>query len=31
VVQPSWAHPVIAGGRLYLREQDAMHVYDVRR
>jgi hypothetical protein len=27
----SWPHPVIAGGRLYLREQDALHVYDVRR
>lgn len=25
----SWAHPVIAGGRLYLREQDAIHVYDI--
>jgi outer membrane protein assembly factor BamB len=31
VQQPSWAHPVIAGGRLYLREQDVLHVYDVRR
>jgi outer membrane protein assembly factor BamB len=27
----SWAHPVIAGGRLYLREQDALHVYDIKR
>lgn len=27
----SWPHPVVAGGRLYLREQDALHVYDVRR
>lgn len=27
----SWPHPVIAGGRLYLREQDALHVYDIRR
>jgi outer membrane protein assembly factor BamB len=27
----SWPHPVIAGGLLYLREQDALHVYDVRR
>jgi outer membrane protein assembly factor BamB len=26
---PSWPHPVITGGRLYLREQDALHVYDV--
>ena len=28
---PSWSHPVVTGGRLYLREQDALHVYDVRR
>jgi hypothetical protein len=27
----SWPHPVIAAGRLYLRDQDALHVYDVRR
>jgi outer membrane protein assembly factor BamB len=31
VRQPSWSHPVIAGGRMYLREQDRLHVYDVRR
>jgi outer membrane protein assembly factor BamB len=31
VRQPSWSHPVIAGGRLYLREQDTLHVYDVKR
>jgi outer membrane protein assembly factor BamB len=31
VRQPSWPHPVIANGRLYLREQDALHVYDIRR
>ena len=31
VRNPSWPHPVIAGGRLYLREQDALHVYDVKR
>lgn len=30
VQQPSWPHPVIAGGRLYLREQDTLHVYAVR-
>ncbi|HUF46783.1 MAG TPA: PQQ-binding-like beta-propeller repeat protein [Vicinamibacterales bacterium] len=28
---PSWSHPVVTGGRLYLREQDALHVYDLRR
>ncbi|MCP3979235.1 MAG: PQQ-binding-like beta-propeller repeat protein [bacterium] len=31
VEQFSWAHPVVAGGRLYLREQDRLLVYDVRR
>lgn len=30
VRKPSWSHPVVTGGRLYLREQDALHVYDVR-
>ena len=27
----SWSHPVIAAGRLYVREQDQLHVYDVTR
>ena len=31
VVKPSWSHQVILGGRLYLREQDALYVYDVRK
>jgi outer membrane protein assembly factor BamB len=31
VSKPSWPHPVISGGRLYLREQDTLYVYDVRR
>ena len=26
---PSWAHPVVAGGRLYLREQDALYCYNI--
>jgi outer membrane protein assembly factor BamB len=30
VKDPSWSHPVIAGGRLYLREQDALYAYDVK-
>jgi len=30
VKDPSWSHPVIAGGRLYLREQDAVYAYDVK-
>jgi len=27
---PTWAHPVVAGGRLYLRDQDTLYAYDVR-
>jgi outer membrane protein assembly factor BamB len=27
---PTWTHPVVAGGRLYLRDQDTIYVYDVR-
>jgi outer membrane protein assembly factor BamB len=30
VRKPSWSHPVIYGGKLYLREQDTLFVYDVR-
>ena len=30
VKDPSWSHPVIAGGRLYLREQDAVYAYNVK-
>src|SRR4051794_23298121 len=26
---PSWAHPVVAGGRLYLRDKDRLLCYDV--
>lgn len=29
--QPSWPHPVIADGRLYLRDQDVLLCYDVRQ
>ncbi len=29
VEHPSWSHPVIAGGKLYLREQDALYCYDI--
>jgi outer membrane protein assembly factor BamB len=28
---PSWAHPVVAGGKLYLREQDRIMCYDLRQ
>ncbi len=27
---PSWSHPVVLDGKLYLREQDALYVYNVR-
>jgi outer membrane protein assembly factor BamB len=27
---PAWAHPVIAGGKLYLRDADALFCYDVK-
>ena len=27
---PSWAHPVVSGGRLYLRNQDTLAAYDIR-
>jgi len=28
---PSWAHPVVVGGKLYLREQGDLLVYNVRK
>jgi len=30
VENPSWPHPVVAGGRLYLREQERLYAFDVR-
>ncbi len=30
VSKPSWSHPVIAGGKLYLREQDRLMCYDAK-
>jgi outer membrane protein assembly factor BamB len=27
---PSWAHPVVSDGRLYVRNQDTMLVYDIK-
>jgi outer membrane protein assembly factor BamB len=27
---PAWSHPVISGGRLYLRDQDTLMCYDVK-
>ncbi len=29
VEQPSWSHPVIVGGKLYVREQDTLYCYAV--
>ena len=31
VRHPSWSHPVVLGGKLYLREQDNLYVYDLKR
>jgi outer membrane protein assembly factor BamB len=28
---PTWTPPVISGGRLYLREQDNLYCYDIKR
>lgn len=28
--RPSWSHPVIANGKLYLREQDIINCYDIK-
>jgi hypothetical protein len=27
----AWAHPVVLDGKLYLRDQDNMFVYDISR
>ena len=27
---PTWSHPVVAGGRLYLRDQDTLYSFDIR-
>ena len=29
--EPCWAHPVVIGGRMYLRDQDKLMCYDVRQ
>lgn len=29
--QPAWAHPVIANGKLYIRDQDILFCYDVKQ
>jgi outer membrane protein assembly factor BamB len=30
VRKPSWSHPVVAGGKLFLREQDTLYCYNLR-
>jgi hypothetical protein len=27
---PTWSHPVVSGGTLFLRDQDVIYAYDVR-
>jgi len=27
---PTWSHPIVSGGKLYLRDQDTLYAYDVR-
>jgi alcohol dehydrogenase (cytochrome c) len=27
---PAWAHPVVANGKLYIRDQDLLLCYDVK-
>ena len=27
---PAWAHPVLANGKLYIRDQDTLFCYDVK-
>ncbi|SRR5258708_1671794 len=29
--KPAWAHPVIANGKLYIRDQDTLFCYDVKQ
>ncbi|MBS0203643.1 MAG: PQQ-like beta-propeller repeat protein [Planctomycetes bacterium] len=29
--KPAWAHPVVCGGRLYLRDMDTLTVYDLKK
>jgi hypothetical protein len=28
---PSWSHPVVSGGRLFIRNQGTLAAYDVRQ
>ena len=29
-ILPTWSHPVVANGKLFLRDQDTIYAYDVR-
>lgn len=29
--KPAWAHPVVCGGRLFLRDMDSLTVYDIKK
>lgn len=29
--RPTWAHPVVSNGRLYLRDQDALYSYEIQQ
>ena len=28
---PTWAHPIVAGGHLFIRDQDNIYAFDVRQ
>jgi prepilin-type processing-associated H-X9-DG protein len=28
---PTWAHPIVSGGRLYIRDQDTVYAYNVKK
>jgi outer membrane protein assembly factor BamB len=28
---PSWAHPVVAGGKLYVRQADTLYCFDIKQ
>jgi outer membrane protein assembly factor BamB len=28
---PTWSHPIVANGKLFIREQDNIYAYDVRQ
>ena len=28
--KPAWAHPVVANGKLYIRDQDTLFCYDLK-